>query len=243
VCFLRLAENRGILVEISTRLKLQEIYFLLIPRKFLVCNLFRNGSSTKKKIYRASAKEEIQKMMNTNELTRFLKRRHEKPFRQYSPYIAETWNTLSNIGFWIGAMYLHYTVQSPTLANVYIGLVPANTRSWLTVLMVLVGLCSGIHHAICDRYERYSLVLDWIPIVMSILTFLSIDTSCCGVFGPTSWVTICICTMALVFLISDHACRLLPPPIGHVLWHFTAALAMTMVYRDYFLFHCSRVNP
>ena len=163
----------------------------------------------------------------------YFKRRHER-YHTYSPYIAESWNTFSNIAFVWGAAFLSDDAQFAGAV-----LVAHETRKLLVALMAMIGICSGIHHALCDRYDRYTLVLDWIPIVASMITLSSVDTAAVGFFGPTSMSTFIVCGVALAFLITDHVCHVLPPPIGHVIWHVTAALGMTMLYWDWFTFGLS----
>jgi hypothetical protein len=171
-----------------------------------------------------------------HKLLRLTQRRHEKPYRNVFPFIAETWNTLSNIGFIFGACYIMYLNMTHGTHSIEF----AYFMNGLAVLMCMIGICSAVHHAQCDKYDHYTLCLDWTPILATIGEILF----CCWVtktitltdtWSATSVLSLVLAVVALTFLISDHLCHALPVPWGHVLWHIFASMAITSMYRDWIL--------
>jgi len=140
-------------------------------------------------------------------------RRKLEPFYTHSPFIAEFWNTISNAPFIIfGGMRLW---EGTSMSGFY-------------VLMILCGICSGIHHA---RDFRYSILLDWTPITISILGILRYKIY--EYITLTTWTKL---TMATSFLIMDHVWTPIPIPFGHVLWHISAAFAVDSMFQDVVFF-------
>jgi len=128
-------------------------------------------------------------------------------FYTHSPYVAEFWNTLSNLPFviigvlrlWEGADSLRYG------------------------LYTLAGLASAFHHA---SSQAWTIVVDWIPIATS-LAF-----SWQAFFAMTP-VTAFLLLLALSTLAADHIWTPTPVPWGHVMWHLLAAIAVDRLYQDY----------
>lgn len=135
-------------------------------------------------------------------------RKLEQPYT-HSLYILEFWNTLSNLPFvLIGISRL---LEGTLLPGFY-------------CLYILAGLCSATHHAISFRG---SLILDWIPISLSLF----------GIFWYQIWMAITISTatkvlMALMALAVDHIWTPMHVPYGHVVWHILAAFSVDSLYQD-----------
>lgn len=91
-------------------------------------------------------------------------------------------------------------------------------------LMVLAGVCSAFHHA---TPEKWTIVIDWIPISISILWILS--NGILHFATMTTWIKI---VSALLFLFEDHVLKLIPVPYGHSFWHILAAWSIDGLYYD-----------
>ena len=91
-------------------------------------------------------------------------RRAERPYRSSCCCVDETYNTLSNVGFLIGAFVLVAELTKfpldDELYDVQMrGLTVSKMRT-LTALLFWSGICSAIHHARCDRWGRGTLFLE-----------------------------------------------------------------------------------
>jgi hypothetical protein len=155
--------------------------------------------------------------------------------------VAETYNTISNVGFVAGAIVCalalagreaahgsrHFDLYRPLE-----GPLPPATLWQLIHLMFWCGICSGMHHALCDRWGGATIVLDWVPIVNSICVLMSHLprlSACWTALTPISPILI---LFALAVLAEDHLSRHIPPPWGHVAWHLAASIALTSTYLD-----------
>lgn len=135
--------------------------------------------------------------------------RRLEPFFQVSNYIAEFWNTISNLPFIIIGLLRLY--EGTILTDFY----------WM---MVITGIASSIHHA---TTPKWTIVIDWIPIVLSIIMlyfqgviiFISL----------TAWFEL---FLSMVLLYADHIHHLMPVPWGHVCWHLLASLAIDSAYQS-----------
>lgn len=135
-----------------------------------------------------------------------------EPFYQLSPYIAEGWNTVSNLPFIIIGLL--------RLCQAYL---PHDTRVLYT-LMLYCGIGSALHHA---SGLRWTIVIDWIPISLSIFCNLYF-----GTWLQFSLVSLFKAALALGALALDHIWTPINVPYGHCVWHVLAALAMDACYQD-----------
>lgn len=134
------------------------------------------------------------------------------------PYIAEFRNTISNLVFVIiGLIRLS---ESETEGHIWI------LYWWFT----LAGIGSGIHHMAPIKYQKYTIIIDWIPISIS-LCLLPYYYSW-GLFTLISAVTWVKVFLATITLITDHLGPVIPVPWGHVAWHILAAFSVDAVYQD-----------
>lgn len=135
-------------------------------------------------------------------------RRRERYFSN-SKYVAEFYNTISNLPFiLIGLVRLYEKTELVTLY-------------WL---MISAGIASGIHHMMV---QKWTIILDWIPIVLSIVVLFKMSVFHLISYG--SWMQVII---AVLVLYADHVHQLMPVPWGHVCWHLLAALAIDNTYQD-----------
>lgn len=126
---------------------------------------------------------------------------------QVTPYIAEFWNTVSNAPLSvIGLLRLiENRGGDPDIQVAYF-------------LMILMGICSAIHHA---TTPRWTIVIDWIPIASMMIW--SVITWNLALISPA---VIAEIVLALAVLYSDHLLKIIPVPWGHVMWHLLAALSV-----------------
>ena len=145
--------------------------------------------------------------------TGLCKRKHEK-FYNVSPYIAEFWNTLTNLPFILIGLYniLYYQLDF-NLMVAYL-------------LLIGCGIGSSIHHA---SHEEWTIVIDWIPILSSIIFALW-----SGIVYSMSAITLVLTIFAFTILFTDHAFTPMPVPWGHCLWHILASIAVNSLYSDYY---------
>ena len=131
-----------------------------------------------------------------------------EPFFTVTPWIAEFFNTISNLPFiLIGLFRLYEGVEF----------------TWfLYAFMILIGICSGVHHA---TTPKWTIVIDWVPIVISMGTFCYFD-----MWPLVSYTSLLQWNIALLLLFVDHFWTIMPVPWGHVCWHLVAALAMDSIY-------------
>lgn len=144
-------------------------------------------------------------------------RKLEPAFR-VSPWIAEFYNTLSNLPFiLIGLWRLHELDCSDDdvlCQQVFL----------LYALYVACGVCSAIHHA---STPKWTIVIDWFPIAVSILLVLKFNFL--SYFGFVSWFKV---SLAGVMLFNDHVYTTINVPWGHCVWHVLAAFAIDACYQD-----------
>ncbi len=161
--------------------------------------------------------------------------RKKEPLYADSPYIAEYWNSWSNILFVIFGLLRAMEIQSYLNGNGgghsgdAIGrqapIVAKRMRN-LWLLMACAGVCSFIHHAL---NVPGTIVLDWIPIASSIL-YLVIRNS--ELIRYISWAAWAGFAFASLILLVDHVHTTLPVPWGHVMWHVSIAYAIAGAYQD-----------
>jgi len=133
-------------------------------------------------------------------------------FYQVSGYIAEFWNTISNLPFIvIGLLRLSQT--------------SSNEVEILYILYVFAGIASAIHHA---TPWKWTILIDWIPISLSGLLILYHYQ----MFSYFTSVTLFKLSLAFFVLITDHVYTKIPVPWGHVCWHLLASLAIDSAYQD-----------
>ena len=133
-------------------------------------------------------------------------------FFTHTRHIAEFWNTVSNIPFIIIAL----------LRLCEGDLVPQ--VSVLYKLMAMCGVCSAVHHA---NTERWTIVIDWIPIFLSVLFIFLAELYVYISFSV--WFSV---FLSLGVLGADHVYRLVPVPWGHVMWHLVASLTADLAYQS-----------
>ncbi len=156
-------------------------------------------------------------------------RRHETPYLKCQ-YIAEFWNTLSNLPFIIfGVLRLIELINRDKVFHSvsYIS-IPNPNRSYvfdLYVLSILTGLGSGIHHMIL---RRGSIIIDWIPISMTII-YILFHSFLLSYISCASWFKL---FLAIYILFDDHVLQTVPVPWGHVMWHLVASFAIDGAYQD-----------
>ena len=138
-------------------------------------------------------------------------KRKSEPHYEVTPYIAEFWNTLSNLPFiLIGILRISTLEDAP------------DSLLLLYVLYIFCGVCSGFHHAI-DK--GWTLVVDWVPISLSIL--LNVWS---GVYLCVDSVSAFKLLLSLVVLVTDHVWTPMKVPWGHVVWHLLAAFSIDSFY-------------
>jgi hypothetical protein len=152
----------------------------------------------------------------------------EQPLYGVSSYVAEWWNTVSNLPFVI--IGISRLVQMHLMA-----LRPPTLMFVLYALYTCAGVFSAIHHAAPATRRRRTILLDWTPISaqLIILTCTSIGWFVLGNATAASWLKLGI---ALLALAADHLCLITPAPWGHCHWHALASFAIDCLYADCFPF-------
>jgi hypothetical protein len=125
----------------------------------------------------------------------------------------EPFNTISNIGFGILGLIGMVENTDERLVRLYF---------W----MVMACFCSGFHHASPDWMRRGTLILDWVPIAVSIVLNIQYDTLQCMTLS-----TMFKAVIASLFLFNDLV-DYIPVPWGHVTWHILAAMTIDSHYRE-----------
>lgn len=140
--------------------------------------------------------------------------RRLEPFYAKSSYIAEFWNSLSNLPFII------LGVSRLVLDNEY----EDSASLILYCLLIGCGTCSFIHHATpC----KWTIVIDWLPISVTLGYLVYIHIWSCLAY--TTWVKL---VMAFSLLIADHHTHFMGI-WGHAVWHVLAAYALDSVFQDF----------
>ena len=133
-----------------------------------------------------------------------------EPFHTHTQWIAEFWNTMSNLPFiLIGIVRLE--TQLVNFRPLYLQY----------QFMIFAGICSAIHHA---TTQKWTIIIDWIPIVSSILLNLNY-------LSYAELPEILILLMAFFWLLTDHVVTPMPVPWGHVVWHIMAAYSIDTFYQ------------
>jgi hypothetical protein len=131
---------------------------------------------------------------------------------KHCPCIEEPFNTISNAAFGVLGL-IGYMESQDEIATLY---------AW----MLAACFCSGIHHASPRWMRRGTLVLDWVPIAVSLVLNWQYDTL--KYLTPS---TIFKATVSFAFLFNDLV-DVIPVPWGHVTWHFLAAFTVDSHYRE-----------
>jgi hypothetical protein len=146
-----------------------------------------------------------------------------------SLYIAEYYNTISNLPFIIfglSRLYELYQFHEDVCLDYYeCKLITLNMLYTLYILYTFFGICSGIHHAF---YFKYSIIIDYIPITLTIIYFI-MNPFLFYLISFTSYIKLFISFLTLV---SDHLYTPIPVPFGHVLWHLLASYSIDSAYQD-----------
>lgn len=150
--------------------------------------------------------------------------RQVEPHYRYTLYIVEFWNTFSNLPFIVFGLFRLYELATGNKEN------PALMFAYC--FMVAAGFASAIHHGVDIHYKKWTILLDWIPIALSI--FLIHSQNYLSILSFLSWIKILI---AISILLVDHLYRLVPVPWGHVFWHIIAAFAIDSAYQDVLWVH------
>jgi hypothetical protein len=165
-------------------------------------------------------------------------RKYELPLYGRCHYIAEYWNTLSNLPFIvIGSLRLG---QLAAIFVIYLIsrtdplIIPQNQKQLeqifnLYFLYMCAGICSAFHHA---HHKRWTIVIDWIPIASSLILLIGFWPALLSYITVTSW---CKLVFAMCILINDHIITTIPVPFGHVMWHIVASFAIDSAYQDMYL--------
>ena len=149
----------------------------------------------------------------------------EEPLFGVLPCVAELWNTVSNVPFIvIGVLRLMLYPDMPSMWRILYG------------LFIAAGVCSGCHHASKRYWRKFTIVLDWLPIAISIILLLSTGDGRLILIRAT-WLSWLKFAFALAVLISDHLCLPIPPPWGHSFWHILVSLAIDDIYADSLRFY------
>ena len=152
-------------------------------------------------------------------------RKPELPYYEYSSWIAEFWNTTSNIIFFVLGMARYYDSRQTNMKRRANPQKP-NPMPTLWLLMAAAGVCSAFHHS---QTMRWTIVVDWIPIGGNILYVLVYHRYLLNYVSVAAW---CGFAFAMSMLVVDHVATLLPVPWGHVMWHVAAAYSITSAFQD-----------
>lgn len=128
--------------------------------------------------------------------------------------IAEFWNTISNLPFVIIGLLRMGSTKEDELFQLYF-------------FFVCAGVASFIHHGADLRWKKWTIWLDWTPIMLSLVMIL--NRGYLSLFSLVSWFKILV---AISLLFDDHVIKLIPVPWGHTFWHLLAAFAMDSAYQD-----------
>lgn len=136
-------------------------------------------------------------------------------FYHISPYIAEFWNTLTNLPFILIGLYSLFNYNLDWNLKIAYS------------LLIMCGIGSGIHHA---SPHKWTIIIDWLPISCSILFVLW-----SGIIYSMSFTSLVYSMIAFSVLITDHICTPISVPWGHCLWHILASIAVNSIYSDYYV--------
>lgn len=141
--------------------------------------------------------------------------RRRESFYDKSRFIAEYYNTLSNLPFIIIGFMRILEMDREHNDHVLI----------LYLLYIACGFCSGIHHMLPFKW---SIVIDYVPIVMTIYYFIC-NYEILIFISLASWFKI---LLSLLILFNDHVYRTIIVPWGHVMWHLMASMSIDSAYMD-----------
>jgi hypothetical protein len=144
-----------------------------------------------------------------------------EPLYEKSRYIAEYYNTLSNLPLIIIGLLRLCELKS-------IGLLSNSDHNVMVIFYIsytLCGTCSFIHHGL---YFKWSILIDYIPIVFSIINMYN-NIFLISYISYTSYIKLLI---AFLVLITDHIYTLIPVPFGHSLWHILISFSLDSSYQD-----------
>ena len=154
-------------------------------------------------------------------------RKKEVPLFGRFRWIAEFWNTLSNLPFIVIGVLRLYALQEIQHTGGGTALQFVERREAVLLLYRLytcAGIASGFHH-MCNY--SWTIIVDWIPIFLSMLIFLT--EGFLPLVSVVSWFKL---VLAFYVLLTDHMNTIVPVPFGHVMWHLLAALAIDAAYQD-----------
>ena len=146
---------------------------------------------------------------------------NKEEFYKVTPFIAEFWKTISNLPFVILGLYHLISFSLNTNLKVVYS------------LLIIAGFFSAFHHAtnykcaLCSREITWTLIIDWVPILSSIIYI--IITKMINYFSFYSWIFIGV---SVLWLLIDNAFA----PFkhwGHCIWHILIAFAISNAYTDY----------
>jgi len=161
-------------------------------------------------------------------------RQGEIPYYSHFSFIAETWNILSNLSFIIGSVYCHMLINDILKEHeiypesVIRTPIPFGAIQSLVLLQFIIGVCSGIHHALCDRYAHITIFIDWAPIAMTIVILLSQDVLL--LWHLMSYPALFTMLLAFCFLADDHITQYCKK--SHMYWHLLMGLGVAMWFVD-----------
>jgi hypothetical protein len=182
-------------------------------------------------------------------MTSTWERKFELPLYSWTPWVAEWYNTTSNLLFivfgvskcWEMTRLLRQMAKrdaakdnpkqpgglnNPDRLENFIRVM---IRLW--VLMIVSGACSAFHHATDPYTMKWTIIIDWIPILSTIVYIIFYHPYLVKCISMTTCVAI---GFSLAFLGVDHVYTPVPVPWGHVTWHLLAACSISMAYNDMF---------
>lgn len=152
--------------------------------------------------------------------------RRIEPFYQYSNYIAEYYNTWSNILFvCFGLVRLYFAAEDISCHySLRYNLDLLSKMETLYIWFIIAGICSAIHHA---TTPRWTIIIDYFPIIVSIL--LVVKWQLYWMISLYTWMKIGI---SFAMLLNDHVWQTIPVPWGHCFWHFLIAISVDCAFQD-----------
>lgn len=207
---------------------------------------FYGGHVSEQQLWRAAGREACSDIWQLpSQICRRFRRRPELPYRAYHPDIAEFWSTVTNAGFVLGALVCWNILYGRLIVHGALDLWPffamrtqmlgpldADTLGCLIMLQLAAGACSAVHHAQCDRHGSWTIFLDLLPIVISIVVFGTYMESFAACWAAVSDFSVGAILLALFILLQDHVLQIGPAPWGHCIWHVVASIAVTSTYLD-----------
>lgn len=155
------------------------------------------------------------------------------------------WSVLSNAMFIILGLSGIYELKAAMINNRVSSSTEQSERyqkvEWLYTFMIGCGICSGFHHAMSKSIQRYSILIDWFPITLSLLVLFCPSPASMWSFGifdvftHMQWTTFFKVVCSLFVMTTDYLCPILPQGWGHSIWHVLAAFSLDSLYKDLLL--------